>query len=113
MIFDFDREYAREAQETGLGRIITRSGREVVVTGWDCNVEGHSNYNLWGYFRDSEVGFYWSKEGKIPTNKDIDTNQTFKNYDLFIEVFDDCFGIYDEDELSNNRFFRDIKIKII
>lgn len=112
MIFDFDREYAKEAQETGLGRVITRNGREVVVTGWDCNVEGRTNYNIWGYFRDSEVGFYWTKEGRMPL-QDKSFSPVLKNYDLLIEVFDDCLDIYDEDELSNNRFFRNIKIKIL
>lgn len=86
MIFEFDKDFAKEAQETGLGRIITKNQREVVVTGWDCDIEGKTNYNIWGYFSDSEVGLYWTKNGKLAVTNDVVIDS---EYDLLIEVFDD------------------------
>ena len=31
MIFEFDKDFAKEAQETGLGRVITKNQREVIL----------------------------------------------------------------------------------
>ena len=86
MIFEFDKDFAKEAQETGLGRIITRNQREVVVTGWNCDVVDRTNYKIWGYFSDSEVGFYWTENGKLAVTNDVVVDS---EYDLLIEVFDD------------------------
>ena len=86
MIFEFDRDFAKEAQETGLGRIITRKNREVIIVDWNCDVKDRINYNIWGYFLDSEVGFYWTKDGKLVLTGEIIVNS---EYDLLIEVFDD------------------------
>lgn len=87
MIFEFDRDFAKEAQETGLGRIITKNRREVVVTSWDCDIEeGRTNFDIWGYFSDSEVGLYWTKNGKLAITSDVVVDS---EYDLLVEVFDD------------------------
>ena len=86
MIFEFDKDFAKEAQETGLGRVITRKNREVIITDWNCDVKDRINYNIWGYFSDSEIGFYWTKDGKLVLTGEIIVNS---EYDLLVEVFDD------------------------
>lgn len=35
MIFDFDLDFAKEAQETGEGKIVTRDGRDILIISWD------------------------------------------------------------------------------
>lgn len=86
MIFEFDKDFAKEAIELGEGRIITKNQREVVVTSWDCDIEeGRTNFDIWGYFSDSEVGLYWTKNGKLATSDVVVDSE----YDLLIEVFDD------------------------
>ena len=80
MIFEFDKDFAREAIELGEGRIITRGGEVVTITDWSYNgsdfypiagvIVGYSSYpELW-----SEFGEY-TMDCKTP-------------YDLFVELFD-------------------------
>ena len=38
MIFEFDKDFAKEAIATRLGRIITKENREVVIENWECKV---------------------------------------------------------------------------
>ena len=79
MIFEFDKEFAKEAIELGEGRIITRDGKVVTIADWDYlsdfypisgTVAGYSSYpELWSEFGEYTIGCKTS-------------------YDLFIELFE-------------------------
>ena len=80
MIFDFDRYFAKEAVELGLGRVITRNGNGVVIINW--NYDGSDFYPIAG----TKAGYssypeLWSEFGEYR----IDCRSP---YDLFIELFE-------------------------
>lgn len=80
MIFEFDRYFAKEAVELGLGRIITRNGDEVTIIDWDY---GDSDcYPITGTI--SGFGSYlehWSEFGEYSIG-------CSSSFDLFIELFE-------------------------
>ena len=79
MIFEFDRYFAKEAVELGLGRIITKDGDEVKITDW--NYRGSDFYPIAGII--SEFGScleLWSEFGEYSIG-----NRT--TFDLLIELF--------------------------
>lgn len=79
MIFEFDRYFAKEAVELGLGRVITRNGDGVIVINWNYysdfypiagEIFGFSSYpELWSEFGEYSIG-------------------CSSSFDLFIEVFE-------------------------
>ena len=80
MIFEFDRYFAKEAVELGLGRVITRDGDEVKITDW--NYRGSDFYPIVGTI--SEFGScleLWSEFGEYSIG-----NRT--TFDLFIELLE-------------------------
>lgn len=80
MIFEFDRYFAKDAVELGLGRVITRDGDEVKITDW--NYRGSDFYPIAGII--SEFGScleLWSEFGEYS----IGDRTTF---DLFIELLE-------------------------
>lgn len=80
MIFEFDKYFAKEAVELGLGRIITRDGDGVTIVNW--NYGGSDFYPITGII--SEFGSHlehWSEFGEYYIG-----NRT--TFDLFIELFE-------------------------
>lgn len=80
MIFEFDKDFAKEAVELGLGRVITRNGDGVTIINWNYgnsdvySIAGviskfHSYPELWSEFGEYSIG-------------------CSSSFDLFIEVFD-------------------------
>jgi hypothetical protein len=79
MIFEFDKDFAKEAIELGEGRIITRDGEVVTIADWDYfsdfypisgTIAGYSSYpELWSEFGEYRIGC------KSP-------------YDLLVELFE-------------------------
>lgn len=88
MIIDFDLELAKEAQELETAKIITRDGREVIISDWDHPRSENDEYSLYGVVFDF---FYeripprmatWTSEGRY-LGPDQDNS-----LDLFIEPYD-------------------------
>lgn len=80
MIFDFDRYFAKEAVELGLGRVITRNGDGVTIVNWDYG--GSDFYPITGIF--SEFGSHlelWSEFGEYSIGCP-------SSFDLLIELFE-------------------------
>ena len=82
MTFEFDKNFAKEAVELGLGRVITRNGDGVTIVKWDYggsdfypiagSIFGFSSYSypeLWSEFGEYSIG--------CPSA-----------FDLFIELFE-------------------------
>ena len=65
MIFEFDKDFAKEAVATRLGRIITKEKREVVIENWECKVHDMPECSIRGYLIDTGNHFYWTDEGKL------------------------------------------------
>ena len=80
MIFEFDRYFAKEAVELGLGRVITRNGDGVVIVNWNYN--GSDFYPIAGQiFGFRSYPELWSEFGEYS----IGCSSPF---DLLIEVFE-------------------------
>lgn len=80
MIFEFDRYFAKEAVELGLGRVITRNGDGVTIVNWDY--DGSDFYPIAGrIFGFSSYPELWSEFGEYS----IGCSSPF---DLLIEVFE-------------------------
>ena len=80
MIFEFDRYFAKEAVELGLGRVITRNGDEVKVANW--NYRGSDFFSIVGTI--SEFGScleLWSEFGEYSIG-------CSSSFDLSIELFE-------------------------
>ena len=80
MIFEFDRYFAKEAVELGLGRVITRNGDEVKISDW--NYRGSDFYPIVGTI--SEFGSHlehWSEIGEYSVGCSY-------SFDLSIELFE-------------------------
>ena len=82
MIFEFDKNFAKEAVELGLGRVITRNGDGVTIENWNYN--GSDFYPIAGsIFGFSSYSYpeLWSEFGEYS----IGCSSPF---DLFIELFE-------------------------
>lgn len=80
MIFEFDRYFAKDAVELGLGRVITRDGDEVKIKDW--NYRGSDFYPIVGTI--SEFGScleHWSEFGEYSIG-------CSSSFDLFIELLE-------------------------
>lgn len=88
MILEFDKELAEEAVATGLGRVITKENREVIIESWECKVPGLPECSIGGYLLDTRNHFYWTDEGKLAhVVPDPRAWAVAKDYELVIEVF--------------------------
>ena len=80
MILDFDIETAILAVNCGTGRIVTREGREVIITCWNSGDLYH--YPIKGYIPSiSNCPVYWTNKGKYT----IASASSDSDYDLLIE----------------------------
>lgn len=80
MMLDFDIEIATIAVNCGTGRIVTREGREVIITCWNSRNLYH--YPIKGYIPSiSKCPVYWTNKGKYTIASASGDNK----YDLFIE----------------------------
>ena len=73
----FDVETAKLALLVGTGRIVTRDGRPVEITGWD---DSHEIWPVVGIIVDPYSEESWTREGRWGPNPKTDTK-----FDLFIE----------------------------
>ena len=90
MIFEFDKDFAKEAIATRLGRIITKENREVVIESWECKVPDMPECSIRGYLLDTGNHFYWTDEGKLArVVPDPRAWAVAKDYELVIEVFEE------------------------
>lgn len=76
MMLDFDIETATLAIICGTGRVVTRNGRPVTITGYD----GSEKFAVEGVFADVGILGFWSKDGKYNPDSESGTD-----LDLFIE----------------------------
>lgn len=90
MIFEFDKDFAKEAVATKLGRIITKENREVIIESWESKVSGSPECSIRGYLLDTGNHFYWTDEGKLAhVVPDPRAWAVAKDYELVIEVFEE------------------------
>ena len=90
MIFEFDKDFAKEAVATRLGRIITKENREVIIESWESKVPGSPECSIRGYLLDTGNHFYWTDEGKLAhVVPDPRAWAVAKDYELVIEVFEE------------------------
>lgn len=90
MIFEFDKDFAKEAVATRLGRIITKENREVIIESWESKVPGSPECSIRGYLLDTGNHFYWTDEGKLANVvPDPRAWAVAKDYELVIEVFEE------------------------
>ena len=90
MIFEFDKDFAKEAVATRLGRIITKENREVIIESWESKVSGSPECSIRGYLSDTGNHFYWTDEGKLAhVVPDPRAWAVAKDYELVIEVFEE------------------------
>ena len=84
MIFEFDREIAKEALELKTGRITTREEYQVQILNWGFN--DRSGFPVTGDLRlpnGNTLGYQtWTSEGKFLFEGDSD-------FDLVIEIQDE------------------------
>ena len=83
MIFEFDKNFAKEAVELGLGRVITRNGDGVTIVNWDY--DGSDFYPIAGSifgFSSYSYSELWSEFGEYSIGSS-------SSYDLLIELFED------------------------
>lgn len=73
---EFDIETATLAINCKTGRIITRNGREVTITGYDESIR----FAVQGVFADAGTLCIWSRDGKYSPN-----GKSENELDLFIE----------------------------
>ena len=76
MMLDFDIEIATLAINYGTGRVVTRDGRPVTITGYNESMK----FAVEGVFADIGTLGFWSKDGKC--NPDSESESSL---DLFIE----------------------------
>lgn len=90
MIFEFDKDFAKEAVATRLGRVITKENREVIIESWECKVPEMPECSIRGYLTDTGNHFYWTEEGKLAyVTPDPRAWTIAKNLELVIEVFEE------------------------
>lgn len=90
MIFEFDKDFAKEAIATRLGRVITKENREVIIESWESKVLGSPECSIRGYLLDTGNHFYWTDEGKLAhVVPDPRAWAVAKDYELVIEVFEE------------------------
>lgn len=90
MIFEFDKDFAKEAVATRLGRIVTKENREVIIESWESKVSGSPECSIRGYLSDTGNHFYWTDEGKLAhVVPDPRAWAVAKDYELVIEVFEE------------------------
>lgn len=89
MIMPFDYDLAKEAVELGMGKIKTKSGRNVTVLNWTPFIGAESKYRIHGAIlsrdsrnRNQRIDFHWTTEGKLHLDCD-------SSYDLVLEIYDD------------------------
>lgn len=76
MKIPFDIEIAILAINYGMGRVVTRNGRPVTITGYD----GSAKFAVEGVFADVGTLVFWGKDGKF--NPDSESEN---DLDLVIE----------------------------
>lgn len=76
MLIEFDIETATLAINYGTGRVVTRDGRPVTITGYNESMK----FAVEGVFADVGTLGFWSKDGKC--NPD---SKSESRLDLFIE----------------------------
>lgn len=76
MILDFDIEIAIIAINYGTGRVVTRNGRPVSITGYNESMK----FAVEGVFTDSGTLGFWSRDGKCNPDSESESG-----LDLFIE----------------------------
>lgn len=78
MTLEFDLELALLAVKVGSGRIVTRTGDSVKITGWGDNPV-NSEYPITGTMFDDGLIRSWTRNGKYYGD------ESFSTMDLFIE----------------------------
>lgn len=76
MYLDFDIEIATIAINYGTGRVVTRNGRPVTITGYNDSMK----FAVEGVFADIGTLGFWSKDGKCNPDSESESD-----LDLFIE----------------------------
>ena len=76
MLIEFDIETATLAINYGTGKVVTRSGRPVTITGYNESMK----FAVEGVYTDVGTLGFWSKDGKC--NPD---SKSESGLDLFIE----------------------------
>lgn len=84
-IIPFDPELAKEALDLGIGEIITKAGRPVIVDEWDCD-RYNSLYPIYGHFTDNyskkDNLCIWTIDGRWRFGEDTER-------DLFIKLYNE------------------------
>lgn len=84
-IIPFDPELAKEALDLGIGEIITKAGRPVIVDEWDCD-RYNSLYPIYGHFTDNyskkDNLCIWTIDGQWRFGEDTER-------DLFIKLYNE------------------------
>lgn len=89
VLLDFDKELAQLVTATETGKIITRYGREVLITKWDGK---NKRKPIEGKIKLGESDLAWSTKKTWTDEGKAESNQRNSNFDLFIEVSNDTYN---------------------